>query len=77
MMFCLFNGQLTTDKNERKYTHMSIIIFPVCVYAAIHYKQRRQMDDSINWKEVNYKMRWSEIEEKKIKWNKIKQNKTK
>ena len=45
---------------------------PVCVYAAIHYKQRRQMDDSINWKEVNYKMRWSEIEEKKIKWNKIK-----
>ena len=34
----LFNGQWTTDKNERKYRHMSIIPFPVCAYAAIHYK---------------------------------------
>ena len=31
----LFNGQWTTDKNERKYRHMSIIPFPVCAYGAI------------------------------------------
>ena len=37
----LFNGQWTTDKNERKYRHMSIIPFPVCAYAAIHYEGRR------------------------------------
>ena len=43
----LFYGQWTTDKIKRKHRHMSIIPFPVCAYAAIHYRQRRQMDDSI------------------------------
>ena len=47
MTSCLFNGQWTTDKNERKYRHMSVILFHVCAYAAIHYKERQQMDDSI------------------------------
>ena len=37
----LFNGQWTTDKNERKYRHMSIIPFPVCAYAAIYYGRWR------------------------------------
>ena len=35
MMSYLFNGQWSTDKNVRKYKHMSIIPFPVCAYAAI------------------------------------------
>ena len=43
----IFNDQRTTDKNEKKYRHMSIILFPVCAYAVIHYRQRRQMDNSI------------------------------
>ena len=47
----LFNDQWTTDNNERKHRHMSEILFPVCMYAAIHYKERRQMDDSIIKKE--------------------------
>ena len=42
-----YNGQWATDKNEKKYRHMSIILFPVCAYAAIHYKERQQMDDWI------------------------------
>ena len=33
------NGQWTTDKNERKYRHMSIILLPVCAYAAICYEE--------------------------------------
>ena len=41
----LFNGQWTTDKNERKYRHMSIIPFPVCEYAAIHYIDERQLEN--------------------------------
>ena len=45
------NGQWTTDKNERKYRHMSIILFPVCAYAVIHYKERGKMDDLIIKKE--------------------------
>ena len=49
----LFNSQWTSDKNERKYRHKSIIPFPVCTYATIHYKERRQMDDSIICKEDN------------------------
>ena len=44
----LFNGQWTADNDERKYRHMSVIPFPVCAYAAILYKERRQMRD---WKE--------------------------
>ena len=47
----LCNGQRTTDKNERKYRHMSVIPFPVCAYAAIYYKERQQMDDWIIKKE--------------------------
>ena len=46
MMSYLFNGQWTTDKNERKYRHMSIIPFPVCAYAAIHY-EGRQLENKI------------------------------
>ena len=52
MMSYLFNGQWPTDKIERrKYTHMSIILFTVCAYVAIYYKERQQMDDSIIKKE--------------------------
>ena len=40
----LFNGQWTADKNERKYRHMSVISFPVCAYAAIHYEEGRQKE---------------------------------
>ena len=47
MTSCLFNSQSTTGKNERKYRHMFVIPFPVCAYAAIHYRQIRQMDDTI------------------------------
>ena len=47
MMSYIFNGPWTTDKNLRKYGHISIILYPVCAYAAIHYKERRLMDDSI------------------------------
>ena len=39
--------KLEFDKNERKYKHMSIILFPVCAYVTIHYRQRQQIDDSI------------------------------
>ena len=56
-MSYLFQCQWTTDKNERKYRDMSIILIPVCVYAAIQFKERRQMDDSIIKKEDNYKMK--------------------
>ena len=51
-----FNGQWSTDKNERKYRHMSVILFPVCAYAAIHYEERRQMNDWIIWKEDDKKI---------------------
>ena len=27
-----------------KYRHMFVIPFPVCVYAAIHYKERQQIE---------------------------------
>ena len=37
----LFNCHLTTDKNARKYRHMSIIPFSVRAYASIHYEGRR------------------------------------
>ena len=47
MTFYLFIGQWAIDKNERKYRHMSVILFPVCVYAAIPYKERQQMVDAI------------------------------
>ena len=40
MTFYLFNGQWTTDSNERKYRHMFLIPFPVCMYAAIYYEGR-------------------------------------
>ena len=43
----LLNGQWSTDKNEMKYRHMFVIPFPVCVYPAIHYKERQQIDDWI------------------------------
>ena len=43
----IFNGQWLTDENERKYRHMTVIPFPVCAYAAIHFEERQQMDDKI------------------------------
>ena len=43
----LFNGQWTADNDERKYRHMTVIPFPVCAYAAIHYEGRQQMNDWI------------------------------
>ena len=39
----LFNGQWTTDKNERKYRHMSVIPFPVCEFAANHCREGRRL----------------------------------
>ena len=54
MTFYPFNGQWITDKNERKYRHMSIIIFPVCAYTAIP-DEERQMDDWIIQSEDNKK----------------------
>ena len=51
MTFYLFYGQWTTDKKERKYRHMSIIPFPFCAYAAIHYEGRRLMNELITEKE--------------------------
>ena len=45
----LFNGQCTTDKNERKYRHMLVIPFPVCEYAANHYREGRRL-----WNISNY-----------------------
>ena len=45
-----FNGKGTTDKNEKKYRHMSIIPFPICAYAAIHYEQRRLMNELLRRK---------------------------
>ena len=56
-----WSGQWTPDKNGRKYRHMSVIPFPVCAYATIHYKERRQMDDWIIQKEDDYKIEWNKI----------------
>ena len=39
----LFNGQWTSDKNERKYRQMSVIPFPVCEYAANHCREGRRL----------------------------------
>ena len=43
-MSYLNKGQWTNDKNKRKYRHMSVIPFPVCEYAAIHYKDGRRLE---------------------------------
>ena len=40
----------TKLNNERKYRHMSIIPFPVCAYAAIHYEGRRLMNELLRRK---------------------------
>ena len=34
----------TNDKNTRKYNHVTIIPFPVCEYATIHYKDGRRLE---------------------------------
>ena len=47
----LFNGQWTTDKNERKYRHMSVIPFPVCEYAANHCREGRWLENISNYTE--------------------------
>ena len=51
----LFNGQWTTDKDERKYGHMSTIPFPVCAYAAIYYEGRRLSARKSVWTDPKYK----------------------
>ena len=43
-MSYLNKGQRTNDKNKRKYRHMSLLPFPVCEYAAIHYKNGRRLE---------------------------------
>ena len=40
-MSYLNKGPLITDKNKRKYTHKSIIPFPVCADAAINKNRRK------------------------------------
>ena len=40
----LSKGQWTNDKSKRKYRDMSLIPFPVCEYAAIHYKDGRRLE---------------------------------
>ena len=42
-MSFLLKGQLTT--NNRKLTHMFIIPFPVCAYAAINYINGRRLNN--------------------------------
>ena len=44
-MSYLNKGQWTNDKNNRKHRHMSVIPFPVCEYAAIHYKDGRRLEE--------------------------------
>ena len=51
MMSNLFNGQWTTDKNERKYRHMSVITFPVCEYAVNHCREGRRLGNISYYKE--------------------------
>ena len=46
-----FKCQFTNDKNEWQYRNMPAILFPVCAYAVIHYKERGKMDDLIIKKE--------------------------
>ena len=59
----LFNGQWRTDKNERKYRHMSVIPFPVCEYAANHYRE--------GWRQANISNYTEGRQLKMIKLNKI------
>ena len=40
-----FEGQFITDRYDRKLTHMLIIPFPVCAYAAINYKNGRRLNN--------------------------------
>ena len=39
-----YDGQFITDIYNRKLAHMLIIPFPVCEYAAIHYKNGRRLE---------------------------------
>ena len=54
-MSYLINGQWTAVKNKRKYRPMSVLPFPVCAYAAIHYKERQQLGNWILKKEEDWK----------------------
>ena len=45
----LFNNQWTSEKNERKYRHISVIPFLVYEYAANHYREGRRL-----WNISNY-----------------------
>ena len=38
-----FEGQLITDRYNRKLVHMLIIPFPVCTYATIYYRNGRRL----------------------------------
>ena len=71
----LFNGQWTTDKNDRKYRHMSVIPFPVCQYATINYKGGRQLKNVSNYVEGRQLRNKNEIKQNrkiKIRKNKVK-----
>ena len=54
----LFNGQWTTDKNERKCRHMSVIPFPVCEYATNHWGEGRQLGNISNYIEGRGLKKW-------------------
>ena len=56
----LFNGQWTTNKNERKYRQMSVVPFPVCEHAANHCKEGRRLENTSNyieWRQIKNKIR--------------------
>ena len=50
-MSYLNKGQLANDNNKRKYRHMSVILFPVCEYAAINQKDGRRLENFQNYRE--------------------------
>ena len=59
-MSYLSKGQWTNDKSKRKYRHMAVFPFPVCEFAANHYKDGRRLENTSN-----------NIEENRIEWNKM------
>ena len=64
----LSKGHWTNDKSKRKYRHMAVFPFPVCEFAAIHYKDGRRLENTSNYTE----RRRPRMRKNKTKWNKIK-----
>ena len=60
----LDKGPLTNDKNRRKNRQVSIIPFPVCEYAAIHYKDGRRLEELHTRKTTNNKIKLIETKKK-------------